>query len=156
MFRRVAVALFSGAYLHRREIAFIAPLGALLLSDLALGFYPEAIFVYLSVAGTVLIGGVLAKRRTVLRVGAAAIAVGCRSSVVGAAAAAVGRGSLVGDGARARGEAAQELISAARTRIQGNRRMKLPHPGWVLASHYTPRRGRTLSWYTARNVIGSH
>ena len=69
-----AIALFSGAYLHRREIAFIAPLGALLLSDLALGFYPEAIFVYLSVAGTVLIGGVLAKRRTVLRVGAAAIA----------------------------------------------------------------------------------
>src|SRR5215208_7087089 len=41
-----AMALFSGAYLDRRALAFVAPLAALLLSDLLLGFYPEAIFVY--------------------------------------------------------------------------------------------------------------
>ena len=35
-----AMALFSGAYLGRRVLAFAAPLAALLLSDLVLGFYP--------------------------------------------------------------------------------------------------------------------
>src|SRR5215212_4375366 len=69
-----AMALFSGAYLGRRVLAFAAPLAALLLSDLILGFYPEMIFVYLSVASVVLIGRALSKRRTVLGVGAAAIA----------------------------------------------------------------------------------
>ena len=33
-----AMALFSAAYLGRRVLAFAAPLGALLLSDLVLGF----------------------------------------------------------------------------------------------------------------------
>jgi hypothetical protein len=69
-----AMALFGGAYLGRRGLAFAAPLGALLLSDLALGFYPEVIFVYLGVALTVLIGWALSKRRTVVSVGAAALA----------------------------------------------------------------------------------
>ena len=69
-----AMALFSGAYLPRRWLAFAAPFGALLLSDLVLGFYPELIFVYLSVAATVLIGWLVSKRKTVLRIGAAAVA----------------------------------------------------------------------------------
>ena len=69
-----AIALFSGAYLPRRALAFAAPIAALLLSDLALGFYPELIFVYLSVAATVLIGWAVSKRKTVLRIGAAALA----------------------------------------------------------------------------------
>ena len=69
-----AMALFSGAYLPQRPIAFLAPLAALFLSDLVLGFYPELIFVYLSVAATVLIGWLVSKRKTVLRVGAAALA----------------------------------------------------------------------------------
>ena len=34
-----AMALFSGAYLGRRGLAFVAPLGAMLLSDAVLGFY---------------------------------------------------------------------------------------------------------------------
>ena len=34
-----AMALFSGAYLGRRALAFVAPLGAMLLSDAVLGFY---------------------------------------------------------------------------------------------------------------------
>ncbi len=34
-----AMALFSGAYLGRKWLAFAAPLAALLLSDAVLGFY---------------------------------------------------------------------------------------------------------------------
>ena len=69
-----AVALFSGAYLSKRAIAFVAPIAALLLSDLVLGFYPELIFVYLSVAATVLIGWAISKRKSAGTVAAAAIA----------------------------------------------------------------------------------
>ena len=69
-----AIALFSGAYLPNRAIAFVAPIAALLLSDLFLGFYPELLFVYLSVAATVLIGWAVAKRKTALTIAAAAVA----------------------------------------------------------------------------------
>jgi len=70
-----AMALFGGAYLGRRPLAFAAPFGALLVSDAALGgFYPEMSFVYLSVALTVLIGRAIASRKTPLRIGAAAVA----------------------------------------------------------------------------------
>jgi hypothetical protein len=69
-----AMALFSGAYLGRRSLAFVAPLSALLLSDLILGFYPELMFVYVSVALTVLIGWTISKRRSVIGIGAAALA----------------------------------------------------------------------------------
>jgi len=69
-----AMALFSGAYVGRRALAFAAPLAALLLSDLVLGFYPGMNFVYASVALLVVIGWTLSQHRTFLRVGAAAIA----------------------------------------------------------------------------------
>jgi hypothetical protein len=68
-----AMALFSGAQLGLRPMAFAAPLGAMLLSDAVLGFYPEVIFVYLSLAITVVIGLALAMRKTVLGVGIAAV-----------------------------------------------------------------------------------
>jgi hypothetical protein len=73
-----AMALFSGAYLGRRGIAFVAPLAALLLSDLVLGFYHGMATVYATVALIVLIGWWLSSKRTPLRIGAAAVA----SSVV--------------------------------------------------------------------------
>jgi hypothetical protein len=69
-----AMALFSGAYLGRRALAFLAPLAALLLSDLALGFYPGFWVQYAAVALIVLIGCLVLQRRSVLRVGAASIA----------------------------------------------------------------------------------
>ncbi len=70
-----AMALFSGAYLGRRgAIALVAPLGALLLSDLVLGFYRGMPTVYFSVALIVLLGGMALKRVSPIRVGAAAIA----------------------------------------------------------------------------------
>lgn len=69
-----AMALFGGAYLPKRALAFAAPFGALLLSDLVLGFYPEVTFVYLSVAAIVLIGWAVSKRKTVLSIAGAAVA----------------------------------------------------------------------------------
>lgn len=68
-----AMALFSGAYLGRRAIAFIAPLAALLLSDAILGFYHGMGTVYATVGLVVLIGWWLQERRTALRTGAAAV-----------------------------------------------------------------------------------
>ena len=70
-----AMALFSGAYLGRKGvIAFAAPLGALLLSDLFLGFYRGMPTVYFSVALVVIVGGLSLQRVSPLRIGAAAIA----------------------------------------------------------------------------------
>ena len=64
-----AMALFSGAYLQRRGLAFAAPFGALLLSDAVLGFYPGMEFVYASVAAIVLIGWTVASHKSPLRIG---------------------------------------------------------------------------------------
>ena len=69
-----AMALFSGAYLGRRALAFVAPLSALLLSDIVLGFYHGMATVYATVALIVVIGWWLSSRRTPLRIGAAAVA----------------------------------------------------------------------------------
>jgi hypothetical protein len=69
-----AMALFSGAYVGRKWLAFAAPLGALLLSDLLLGFYPGMLFQYASVALIVVLGMVALPRVTVLRLGGAALA----------------------------------------------------------------------------------
>ena len=69
-----AMALFSGAYLGRRGLAFAAPFGALLLSDAVLGFYPGVEWVYASVAAIVLIGWFVASRKSVLAIGSGALA----------------------------------------------------------------------------------
>ena len=69
-----AMALFSGAYLGRRAVAFVAPLGAMLLSDTVLGFYSGMWVTYLAVALIVLVGWVALSRVSVLRVAAAALA----------------------------------------------------------------------------------
>jgi hypothetical protein len=69
-----AMALFSGAYLGRRSLAFVAPLGAMLLSDAILGFYSGMWVTYLAVALIVLVGWVALSRVSVLRVAGAAVA----------------------------------------------------------------------------------
>ena len=68
-----AMALFSGAYLGRKALAFAAPLGALLLSDLVLGFYHGQATVYSSVALIVMLGMVALSRVSPLRVAGAAV-----------------------------------------------------------------------------------
>ena len=67
------MALFSGAYLGRRGLAFAAPFGALFVSDAVLGFYRGMDFVYMSVALIVMIGWLVSARRAPLRIGAAAM-----------------------------------------------------------------------------------
>ena len=69
-----AMALFSGAYLGRRALAFAAPIAALFLSDLILGFYSGVTIVYLATAAAVLIGWLLTGRRNPLRIGVATVA----------------------------------------------------------------------------------
>src|SRR5947209_10624176 len=69
-----AMALFSGAYLGRRPLAFAAPLGALLLSDAILGFYGGMWVQYVAVALVVLLGMLALQRRSLLRVAGAAVA----------------------------------------------------------------------------------
>ena len=69
-----AMALFSGAYLGRRAIAFAAPLAALLVSDAVLGFYSGMEFQYLSVALVVLLGWLALSRVSLLRLGAVTLA----------------------------------------------------------------------------------
>jgi hypothetical protein len=69
-----AMALFSGAYLGRRSLAFVAPLGAMLLSDAVLGFYSGMWVTYLAVALIVLVGWVALSRVSVLRVAGATVA----------------------------------------------------------------------------------
>jgi hypothetical protein len=69
-----AMALFSGAYLGRRWIAFAAPLAALLLSDLVLGFYSGMLFQYAAVILIVLLGVAALSRVTVARLVVGALA----------------------------------------------------------------------------------
>jgi len=69
-----AMALFGGAYLGRRSLAFVAPLAAMLLSDLLLGFHPYMWATYLGVALIVLIGWAVQQRIAPVRVGVAAVA----------------------------------------------------------------------------------
>lgn len=69
-----AMALFSGAMLGRRWLAFAAPLCALILSDLVLGFYPGIAFVYAATALAVVVGWALTARRLPTGVIGAALA----------------------------------------------------------------------------------
>lgn len=69
-----AMALFSGAYMPRRGLAFVAPLGAMLVSDAVLGFHSGMPVVYASVALIVALGFVLSSRRSPGRILGAALA----------------------------------------------------------------------------------
>jgi hypothetical protein len=69
-----AMALFSGAYLGRRWVAFAAPLAALLLSDLVLGFYSGMLFQYAAVILIVFLGTLALSKVTVLRLVGTALA----------------------------------------------------------------------------------
>lgn len=69
-----AMALFSGAYLSQRGLAFVAPLLALLVSDLVLGFHSLMWLVYASVALVVCLGWFLQSNRSPVRVTLAALA----------------------------------------------------------------------------------
>jgi len=62
-----AAALFAGAMLGPRIIAFLVPLAAMVLSDLALGFHNTTGFVYLAVILTTWVGVGFLKELKVMR-----------------------------------------------------------------------------------------
>lgn len=68
-----AVALFSGAMIGDRRIAFALPLIALFLGDIFIGFHKLIPFVYASFLVSVAIGGWLKDNRTVMRIGGATL-----------------------------------------------------------------------------------
>jgi len=63
-----AMALFAGAQLSDKKLAFVIPFAALLLSDLVLGMHSTMIFVYLAFAVTVLVGILMAKKQNIFTV----------------------------------------------------------------------------------------
>jgi len=76
-----AIALFGGAYFTTKRTAFLVPLAAMYLSDLALGFFVYDFglfhgfmpFVYVSFAVTVCLGSLIRHRLTPLTIGGAAL-----------------------------------------------------------------------------------
>jgi hypothetical protein len=76
-----AMALFGGAFLPNRRLAYALPLAAMLLSDIVLGLtiYGKAMLtsqpiVYACLLATVAMGKLIHDRRSVLNVGAVALA----------------------------------------------------------------------------------
>lgn len=71
----VATALFSGFVMRRTVLAACVPLASMFLSDAVLGVYDYRVMgvVYLALMGPVLLGPVLQRRLSVLRVGAGAV-----------------------------------------------------------------------------------
>ena len=69
-----AMALFGGATLRDRRLAFVVPLAAMFLSDVVLGFHNEMLAVYGAFVLIVCLGLWLQRRKTVLTVAGAAIA----------------------------------------------------------------------------------
>jgi len=67
-----ALALFGGAHFQDKRLAFGAPLLAMLLSDLVLGFHSLLPLVYVTFAATVLMGMFLSQRRSLLAAAGAA------------------------------------------------------------------------------------
>lgn len=69
-----AMALFGGATLADKRLAFLVPLAALFLSDLVLGFHSEMLVVYGCFAAVVCIGLWLQKHRSAPFIAGAALA----------------------------------------------------------------------------------
>ena len=63
-----AIALFGGAYFADRRLAFLVPLGAMLIADLIIGLHPLVPAVYACIAASVVLGFGLRDKVSVLRV----------------------------------------------------------------------------------------
>ncbi|PCH51831.1 MAG: hypothetical protein COC20_05215 [Cellvibrionales bacterium] len=59
----VAVALFAGAALADRKLAFLVPMAAMFVADLFIGFHDQMVFIYLAMALVVAFGFMLGKNR---------------------------------------------------------------------------------------------
>lgn len=69
-----AIALFGGTFLKRKDLAFLVPVIAMLLSDLVIGFHTTMLPVYLSFIAIVGLGLFLQSRLTVVNTITASLA----------------------------------------------------------------------------------
>jgi hypothetical protein len=69
-----AIALFAGAYITDKRLAFLIPIGALFISDVIIGFHSTMIFVYASLIAMVGIGMLLQNRKRVAPIAIATLA----------------------------------------------------------------------------------
>jgi len=68
-----AMALFAGAHLGDKRLAFILPLSAMLVSDMFIGFHPLMFAVYGGFACVIMLGFWLNKRLTITRLALATV-----------------------------------------------------------------------------------
>ena len=69
-----AIALFAGAQIADRRLAFFVPLAALFATDLVLGLHTGMLFVYASMAAMVLVGQILGSRPQLMKLAGASLA----------------------------------------------------------------------------------
>ena len=69
----LALALFSGAHFIDRRVAVLVPVLAMLFADVIIGFHSSMLFVYLSIALLVFMGGLLQARKTAIHIGGASV-----------------------------------------------------------------------------------
>jgi len=69
-----ALALFAGAHFDDKRWAFIAPLAAMFLTDLIIGFHVQMPIIYAAFAAIVCMGFLLRERKTALGVTGASLA----------------------------------------------------------------------------------
>ncbi len=69
-----AIALFGGTFMKRKDLAFLIPVAAMLLSDLIIGFHSTMLPVYLSFIAIVVFGLILQRRLTVVNALSASLA----------------------------------------------------------------------------------
>jgi len=69
-----AIALFGGTFLKRKDLAFLVPVAAMLVSDLIIGFHSTMLPVYISFIGIVGFGLLLQKKLTVVNTFSASLA----------------------------------------------------------------------------------
>jgi len=69
-----AIALFGGTFLKRKDLAFLVPVVAMLLSDLIIGFHSTMFAVYASFIAIVSLGLFLQSRLTVVNTISASLA----------------------------------------------------------------------------------
>lgn len=77
-----AIAIFGGARLKSRWMAVALVLAAMLLSDIAIGFHSTLAFVYVSLAISVVLGGMLREKAAPAGIFAATIAASLQFFVV--------------------------------------------------------------------------
>jgi hypothetical protein len=69
-----AMALFGGAYIGRKHLAFIIPFAAMFLSDLVLGFHKDMWTVYIAFGITVMLGTLIRSNVRLMTISGASVA----------------------------------------------------------------------------------